>query len=56
MAEMEIGILSRQYVDRRIASREVLQFEVDAWQQARTEEKRTIEWNFTRQEAELKLG
>ena len=49
MAEIEIGILSRQCLDRRIADRELLQFEVDAWQQARNEEKRTIEWNFTRQ-------
>ena len=30
MAEIEIGILSRQCMDRRIASREVLQSEVDA--------------------------
>jgi hypothetical protein len=42
MAEIEIGILSRQCLDRRIASRELLQTEVDAWQQARNEEKRTI--------------
>ena len=56
MAEIEIGILSRQCLDRRIVSRELLQSEVDAWQQARNEEKRTIEWNFTRQDADLKLG
>ena len=56
MAEIEIGILSRQCLDRRIASRELLQSEVDAWQQARNEKKRTIEWNFTRQDADLKLG
>ena len=35
MADIEIGILSRQCLDRRIASREVLQSEIDAWQQAR---------------------
>lgn len=56
MAEIEIGILSRQCLDRRIASRELLQSEVDAWQQARNEGKQTIEWNFTRQDADLKLG
>lgn len=56
MAEIEIGILSRQCLDRRIASRELLQSEVDAWQQARNEGKRTIEWNFTRQDADRKLG
>ncbi|MDP3753301.1 MAG: IS630 family transposase [Polaromonas sp.] len=35
MAEIEIGILSRQCLDRRIASRQLLRSEVDAWQQAR---------------------
>ena len=56
MAEIEIGVLSRQCLDRRIASRELLQSEVDAWQQARNAEQRTIEWNFTRQDADRKLG
>ena len=56
MAEIEIGILSRQCLDRRIANRELLQSEVDAWQQVRNEENRTIEWNFTRQDADRKLG
>jgi len=56
MAEIEIGILSRQCLDRRIASRDLLQSEVDAWQEARNAEKRTIEWEFTRQDADQKLG
>ena len=56
MAEIEIGVLSRQCLDRRIGSRQQLQSEVDAWQQARNTEQRTIEWNFTRQDADRKLG
>lgn len=56
MAEIEIGVLSRQCLDRRIGSRQQLQSEVDAWQQARNAEQRTIEWNFTRQDADRKLG
>ena len=56
MAEIEIGILSRQCLDRRIADRETLQTEVDAWQQARNAERHTIEWSFTRQDADRKLG
>jgi hypothetical protein len=56
MAEIEISILSRQCLNRRIASRELLQSEIDAWQQARNAENRTIEWNFTRQDADTKLG
>ena len=56
MAEIEIGVLSRQCLDRRIGSRQQLQSEVDAWQQARNAEQRTIQWNFTRQDADRKMG
>lgn len=56
MGEIEIGILSRHCLDRRIASRELLQIEVDAWQEARNADERTIEWKFTRQDADQKLG
>jgi hypothetical protein len=56
MAEIEIGILSRQCLDRRIESRHMLRSEVDAWQQARNALQRTIEWKFTRQDADTKLG
>jgi hypothetical protein len=56
MAEIEIGILGRQCLDRRIANRDALQAEVDAWQKTRNAERRTIEWSFTRQDADRKLG
>jgi hypothetical protein len=56
MAEIEIGILSRQCLDRRIPSVDLLQSEVDAWQTDRNEQRRTIEWNFNRQDADRKLG
>ena len=56
MAEIEIGILSRQCLDRRIQNRQLLEREVDAWQQARNELRKTIEWTFTRQDADRTLG
>ena len=56
MTEIEIGILSRQCLNRRIANRELLESQVAAWQQVRNEEKRTIEWSFTRQDADKKLS
>lgn len=55
MAEIEIGILSRQCLDRRIDNRHLLRTEVNAWQQARNALQRTIEWTFTRQDADHKL-
>jgi hypothetical protein len=56
MAEIEIGILSRQCLSRRIAKETDLRAEVQAWQQARNAQQRTIEWKFTRQDADRKLG
>lgn len=56
MAEIEIGILSRQYLDRRIQNRGLLEHEVAAWQRDRNESRKTIEWTFTRQDADRKLG
>jgi hypothetical protein len=49
MAEIEIGILSRQCLDRRLADRQTLRYEVEQWQLARNATKQTIEWKFTRQ-------
>ena len=56
MAEIEIGILNRQCLDRRIPNPQALQREVDAWQLARNTLQRAIEWKFTRQDADRKLS
>jgi hypothetical protein len=56
MAEIEIGILSRQCLNRRIPGRQLLRSEVAAWQNARNAQARTIEWKFTRQDADRKLS
>jgi hypothetical protein len=56
MAEIEIGILDRQCLDRRLPTRAILTAEVDAWQQRRNAEKRGILWLFTRQDADQKMA
>lgn len=56
MAEIEIGILSRQCLDRRIPDVQLLKREVQAWQSERNAQRRVIEWKFTRQDADRKLG
>ncbi len=56
MAEIEIGALARQCLDRRIPARDTLASEVAAWQLDRNRERRTIRWTFTRQDADRKLG
>ena len=56
MAEIEIGILSRQCLDRRLPDRQTLRHAVEQWQLARNATHQTIEWTFTRQDADRKLG
>lgn len=56
MAELEIGVMERQCTGRRISTEAMLQSEVAAWQQKRNVEKRGINWTFTREKADAKLG
>ena len=56
MAEIEIGILDRQCLDRRLPDRTTLVTEVDAWQRRRNSEHCCIEWSFSRQDADRKLA
>jgi len=56
MAEIEIGVMERQCLGRRIATETLLQNEIAVWEQRRNEAKKTIEWKFTRQDADKKLS
>ena len=56
MAEIEIGILDRQCLDRRLPNRDAIVSEVDAWQSHRNADRRGIAWSFTRQDADAKLA
>lgn len=55
MAEIEIGILDRQCLARRLADRILLAAEVAAREQRRNAEHRGIAWTFTRQDADPKM-
>lgn len=56
MAEIEIGILDRQCLGRRLMDRATARREVIAWERRRNTEGRTIDWTFTRQDADRTLG
>lgn len=56
MAEIEIGILDRQCLDRRLPDQATLITEVNAWQLRRNTEQRGIEWSFTRQDADTRMA
>lgn len=56
MVEIEIGVLKRQCLDRRIADRESLIREIAAWERARNAAVARIRWMFTTERAREKLG
>ena len=55
MAECELSVLARQYLDRRIPDIETLTAEVDAWQNQRNAAKVIVDWQFTTDAARIKL-
>jgi hypothetical protein len=55
MAELGIGILSRQCLDRRIATIERMGEEVGAWVSERNQKQSTVHWQFTTADARIKL-
>jgi len=55
MAEIELSVLSRQCLDRRIPDKETLKKEIAAWEKHRNEKLRTIDWQFTSADARTKL-
>jgi hypothetical protein len=55
MAEIELSVLARQCLDRRIESSEELRREVEAWESERNERQVEIKWQFTTAEARIKL-
>jgi hypothetical protein len=55
MAEIELGVLSRQCLNRRIPDRPTLASEVAAWENARNAETCKINWRFTTADARIKL-
>jgi hypothetical protein len=55
MAEIALGILARQCLDRRIADQDALTHEIAAWEAHRTAAKATVNWQFTTADARIKL-
>ena len=55
MAEIELSVLYRQCLDRRIPDFATLKSEVAAWQEQHNQEKTWIDWRFTTDDARVKL-
>ena len=55
MAEIELSVLARQCLDRRIPDQETLTREVAAWETPRNSAQTTMDWRFTSADARIKL-
>ncbi len=55
IAEIEIAVLSRQCLDRRIDTVDEMRAETRAWQNRRDNAQARIDWQFTSDDARLKL-
>ena len=55
MAEIEIGVMNGQCLDRRIPEQQIISEEVGAWEQQRNKDEAKIRWTFTVSDARVKL-
>ncbi len=56
MAEIEINIMERECLGKKIGSEKLLKQRIKAWAKERNKEKKKINWTFTRQDADRKLS
>ena len=55
IAEIELNVMTRQYLSRRIASIEELRSELAAWEDDRNHREAKVNWQFTTKDACIKL-
>ena len=55
VAELELSVLARQALPQRVATKEALRQQVTAWCQARNHKATPVDWQFTTQDARIKL-
>lgn len=55
VAEIELGVLSRQRLDRRIGSAPELEHELAAWEAQRNTDASVVKWRFTTADARIRL-
>src|SRR3989338_6399063 len=56
VAEIEIGVMDNECTDRRMKNISFLKKEVGVWTKRRNNERCTIDWRFTRADADKKLA
>ena len=56
VAEIELSVLARQCLSRRIGTREELESETGAWERERNADGSRVRWRFTTPDARVKLS
>ena len=56
MAEIEINVMDKECLARRIGQEEALKFEIGQWSLQRNKEKKKIYWSFKKEDADRKLS
>jgi hypothetical protein len=55
IAEIELSVMTRECLGRRIPSIEVLSIELAVWEKNRNENQKGVDWQFTTDDARIKL-
>ena len=56
MAEIEINMMDRECLNRRIGDADLLESEVECWARQRNKTSKKINWSFTKKQADIKLS
>lgn len=56
MAEIEINVMDKECLDRRIGKEEELKSQLKQWTKQRNQAKKKINWSFTKKDADMKLS
>jgi len=56
MAEIEINVMDKECLDRRIGQKDMLKKEIASWTKQRNKDKVKIKWTFTKKKADKKLS
>ena len=55
MAEIELSVLNRQCLNRRLPDQDTLKLEIAAWSEERNQKSDSVNWRFTTEDARIKL-
>jgi len=55
MAEIELSVVNRQCLNRRLPDQDTLKREIAAWEKERNQKSHSVNWRFTTADARIKL-